>query len=87
LVSNIPISTKANRNQTENSIFAATGSYGLSNKGSHCEIDAKSKEGNPKQNHCKFMQKLDETMAKSKTTDFHSGVEQVVRFLEDDDWW
>ncbi len=30
--------------------------------------------------------KLDETMAK-KQNNFHSGVEQVVRFLKDDDWW
>ncbi len=29
--------------------------------------------------------KLDEPMAKRKTTFFHSGVEQVARFLEDDD--
>jgi hypothetical protein len=29
--------------------------------------------------------KLAKNMAKSKTTYFHSGVKQVVRFLEDDD--
>jgi hypothetical protein len=60
LVLNIPISTKANRNQTENGIFAATGSYGL---GFHYEIDANSKEGKSKPKH-------DETMAKSKKLTF-----------------
>jgi len=31
--------------------------------------------------------KLEETMAKSKTTGFRSGFAQVVRFLKGDDWW
>jgi hypothetical protein len=42
------------------------------------------KRGNPSMTIAKSM-KLDKNMAKSKTTYSHSGVEQVVRFLEDDD--
>jgi hypothetical protein len=61
--------------------------YQHSNRGSHCKIDAKSKEGKSKAKPLQSSAKLDETMAKKQTIYFHSGVEQVVRFLDDDDLW
>jgi hypothetical protein len=44
---------------------------------SHHKIQGK---GNPS----KTIAKLYETMAKNKTINFHSGVDKVMRFLEDD---
>jgi len=55
------------------------------NSDSHCKIDTKSKNGKSKAEPLQSPAKPDETMAKSKTTYFHSGVEEVVKFLEDDD--
>jgi hypothetical protein len=39
-----------------------------------------------KGNSHKILAKLDETMAKSKSTSFRSGVDKVVKFLDADDW-
>jgi hypothetical protein len=61
-----------------------TDPYRLSNRGSHCEILAKSKEGKSKAKLMQSSAKLYETMEKNETTSFHSGIEQVVRILEDD---
>jgi hypothetical protein len=64
-----------NRKQAENSILTMTDLYRLSNRDSHCEIDAKSRELISKTKPLQSSAKLDETMAKISTTYFHSGGE------------
>jgi hypothetical protein len=66
LISNIPISTEANRKQTENGIFTATDPYRLLNSDSRCKNDAKSKEGESKAKPLQRSAKHDETMAKKQ---------------------
>jgi hypothetical protein len=63
-----------------------TESYHHSNRDFHCKIDAKSKEGKYTAKPLQSSAKLDETKAKKQTIYFHSRVEQVVRFLKDDNW-
>jgi hypothetical protein len=46
--------------------------YGLSNRGSHCKIDAKSKEEKSKAKPLQRSAKLDETIAKINKTYFYS---------------
>ncbi len=70
---------------TNHAVLAFKQSLSLQN---WCEIKRGEIQAWPLQNPTK----LDKTIAKKQTTYFHSGVEQVVRFLEDDDrcddrWW
>ncbi len=68
------------------SIFTMTDQYRLSNKRfSSKNQKVKKIQAKPLQD----LEKLDDTMANelNNLLYFHSGVDKVVRFLEDDKWW
>ncbi len=75
----------------ETSIFTTTNPYRLLSRDSHCETDAKTRRGRPKQNHCKIHQKLMKPWLKSKTTYFHCELMKWWDYLKmtdgDDRWW
>jgi hypothetical protein len=52
----------------------------LLNRDSHCKVKRKDKI------QTKPLQNLVKSLQRSKTAFFHSWVDEVVRFLEDDDW-
>jgi hypothetical protein len=64
------------RNKHKTGRFTTADPSGFLNRDSDCKIDTKSKNGKSKAEPLQSPAKLDETMAKSKTTYFHFGVKK-----------